>query len=35
MPGHEKTHFLNPDMLRLGRSLGDAVGLEQLGVHPG
>ena len=35
MPGREKTHFLNPNVLRLGRSLGDVVELEQLGVHPG
>lgn len=28
-----KRHFLNPDAIRLNRSLGDAVGLERLGVH--
>ncbi len=28
-----KAHFLNPDAIRLNRSLGDAVGLERLGVH--
>ena len=33
MPGKLKTHFLNPDAVRLSRSLGDAVGMKHLGVH--
>ena len=33
MPGEQKTHFLNPNAVRLNKSLGDAVGLRQLGVH--
>lgn len=33
MPGEQKTHFLNPNAVRLNKSLGDAVGLQQLGVH--
>ena len=33
MPGKVKTHFLNPNAVRLNRSLGDAVGLRHIGVH--
>ncbi len=33
MPGKIKTHFLNPNAVRLSRSLGDAVGLGHIGVH--
>ncbi|PWG63534.1 cupin domain-containing protein [Spiribacter halobius] len=33
MEGTEKVHFLNPQAVRRNRSLGDAVGLERLGVH--
>lgn len=33
MPGELKTHFLNPNAVRLSKSLGDAVGLQHLGVH--
>ncbi len=33
MPGQIKTHFLNPNAVRLNKSLGDAVGLKHLGVH--
>ena len=28
MPTQEKRHFLNPNAIRLNRSLGDAVGLK-------
>lgn len=28
-----KTHFLNPQAIREDKSLGDAVGLKNLGVH--
>lgn len=28
-----KTHFMNSGAVRLSRSLGDAAGLKQLGVH--
>ena len=31
--GERKTHFLNPNADRLRLSLGDAVGLKNLGVH--
>ncbi len=33
MPGECKVHFLNPNAVRLNKSLGDAVGLSQIGVH--
>ncbi|HCU52783.1 MAG TPA: cupin [Gammaproteobacteria bacterium] len=33
MPGERKVHFLNPNAVRLNKSLGDAVGLSQVGVH--
>lgn len=33
MPGEHKTHFLNPNAIRLNKSLGDAVGLKNIGVH--
>lgn len=31
-PAH-KTHFMNPDAVRLNRSIGDEAGLKNLGVH--
>ncbi len=33
MEGVRRVHFLNPDAVRTKKSLGDAVGLEKLGVH--
>jgi len=33
MAGERKTHFLNPNAVRTNKSLGDAVGLGQIGVH--
>jgi uncharacterized cupin superfamily protein len=33
MPGTRKVHFLNPNAVRINKSLGDAVGLSHLGVH--
>ena len=33
MTGLQKTHFLNPKGKRLNKSLGDAAGLKNLGVH--
>ena len=33
MPGLMKTHFLNGNAVRLNKSLGDAVGLKNIGVH--
>lgn len=33
MTGTHKTHFLNSDAVRLNKSLGDAVGLKNIGVH--
>ena len=33
MAGVEKTHFLNDDARRLNKSLGDAVGLSDFGIH--
>lgn len=33
MPGEHKVHFLNPNAVRRNKSLGDAVGLSQIGVH--
>jgi uncharacterized cupin superfamily protein len=33
MPGERKVHFLNPNAVRLNKSLGDAVGLQHVGAH--
>ncbi len=33
MEGEIKTHFLNPNAVRLNKSIGDAVGLNHIGVH--
>ena len=33
LEGVEKHHFLNPEAFRTSKSLGDAVGLRNLGVH--
>lgn len=33
MPGQTKVHFLNENAVRLNKSLGDAVGLKNIGVH--
>ncbi len=33
MEGGQHTHFLNPNAVRVNKSLGDAVGLQNLGVH--
>ena len=33
MEGVRKTHFLNTQAKRINKSLGDAVGLKNLGVH--
>lgn len=33
MAGEHKVHFLNPNAVRLSKSLGDAIGLNHLGVH--
>lgn len=33
MPGEHKTHFLNPNAVRINKSLGDAVGLNHIGIH--
>lgn len=33
MPGLSKTHFLNPNAVRVNKSLGDEVGLSALGFH--
>ncbi|EOD79418.1 hypothetical protein D515_01766 [Grimontia indica] len=33
MEGQTKTHFLNPNAVRTGKSLGDLVGLSGLGFH--
>ncbi len=33
MPGEDRTHFLNPNARRIRKSLGDAVGLNKIGVH--
>lgn len=32
-PGQLKTHFLNPNAVRRNKSLGDLVGLKQIGFH--
>ena len=31
--GEHRVHFLNPNAVRLNKSLGDAIGLQDLGVH--
>lgn len=33
MSGQTKVHFLNNNAVRLNKSLGDAVGLKNIGVH--
>ena len=33
MPGERRVHFLNQEAIRSNKSLGDAVGMKQLGVH--
>ena len=33
MQGKRRIHFLNPNADRIRKSLGDAVGLSQIGVH--
>lgn len=33
MEGVKKSHYLNPAAERLNKSLGDAVGLKNIGVH--
>jgi len=33
MPAEKRVHFLNPNAMRINKSLGDAVGLTQIGVH--
>ena len=33
MAGKQKIHFLNSNAVRLNKSLGDAVGLREIGVH--
>lgn len=33
MDGERKVHFLNPNAVRINKSLGDAIGLNQIGVH--
>ena len=33
MEGDRRTHFLNPNADRVRKSLGDAVGLSNIGVH--
>lgn len=33
MPGEQRVHFLNKNAVRINKSLGDAVGLTQVGVH--
>ncbi len=33
MTGERKVHFLNPNAVRINKSLGDAVGLNHIGVH--
>ena len=33
MAGDRKVHFLNPNAVRLNKSLGDAVGLQHMGGH--
>ena len=33
MEGEEKIHFLNPNAIRINKSLGDLVGLKNIGFH--
>ncbi len=33
MQGEQKTHLLNPNAVRRNKSLGDALGLKNIGVH--
>lgn len=33
MEGERRFHFVNPKAVRINKSLGDAVGLKNLGVH--
>ncbi len=33
MPGEKRVHFLNPNAERIRKSLGDRVGLKNIGVH--
>lgn len=33
MTGERKVHFLNPNAVRINKSLGDAIGLQHIGVH--
>ncbi len=33
LAGEQKIHFLNPNAVRINKSLGDVVGLNHLGVH--
>ena len=33
MKGEHKVHFLNPGAIRINKSLGDAVGLQDMGIH--
>lgn len=33
MQGEERTHFLNPNAVRRNKSLGDVIGLKNIGVH--
>ena len=33
MNGEKRTHFLNPNAVRINKSLGDIVGLKNLGIH--
>lgn len=33
MQGELKTHFLNPNATRINKSLGDCVGLKNMGIH--
>lgn len=33
LEGQHKTHFLNAQAVRINKSLGDAVGMQNLGVH--
>lgn len=33
LPGDQKVHFLNPNAIRINKSLGDRVGLKNLGFH--
>jgi len=33
MAGQYKVHFLNSNAVRLNKSLGDAVGLTEIGIH--